>query len=499
VVVGLYTDTPGNDPGTLLAQGTISSPTAGAWNSMTIPAVSVTAGATYWIAVLAPSSSTGTLEFRDVPNGSGSKSETSLETTLTSLPTSWTPSGGTWLNGPLSAYAVQVGGDPPASYGYDPLGNRLSWNSTSYAYDRADRILTAGATSYTVNFDGNLTARGSDSFVYDQANRLTSATVGGTTSTYVYDGDGKRTSMTVGATTTSYVYDVSGGQPVLLTDTNRKYVWGASGLAYETDLAGNVQGISHIDGLGSVRSLTDGIGTLFQTYRTDAFGVPTATQGSSSQPFQFTGEQVDPTGFEYLRARIYDPQTGRLLQRDPLATLRAPNSCDLNRFTYVKDNPTSYIDPMGLSPNDLCQGARYQSTANLFFARSGIGALEWDFYLSDQAKEDLGPVVTVSLVMALVNGRPINPPYAPHTRENSYDFHSSFYTYDYLGGGGGGTLNTGDNITFLWWVQGENGFAVRYVNCDVPEPGSPGRVFFGPNQSTVTASSGQGSQIKRQH
>jgi hypothetical protein len=55
---------------------------------------------------------------------------------------------------------VQVGGDMPASYGYDPVANRLSWNSTSYTYDRADRIMSAGATSYTVNFVGNLTGAG---------------------------------------------------------------------------------------------------------------------------------------------------------------------------------------------------------------------------------------------------------------------------------------------------------------------------------------------------
>jgi YD repeat-containing protein len=56
---------------------------------------------------------------------------------------------------------------PPTSYSYDPVGNRLSMvrgSSTSYTYDRADRILTAGATSYTVNANGNTTARGADSF-----------------------------------------------------------------------------------------------------------------------------------------------------------------------------------------------------------------------------------------------------------------------------------------------------------------------------------------------
>jgi YD repeat-containing protein len=81
------------------------------------------------------------------------------------------------------------------TYSYDPTGNRLSkalnGSATNYSYDRADRILTAGRTNYTVNAAGNETARGSDAFGYDQANRLTSVSVGGTTSTDTYDGDGK--------------------------------------------------------------------------------------------------------------------------------------------------------------------------------------------------------------------------------------------------------------------------------------------------------------------
>ena len=171
--------------------------------------------------------------------------------------------------------------------------------------------------------------------------------MGGTLNTYTYDGDGKRTSMTLGATTTSYVYDVGGGLPVLLTDTNRKYVWGAGGLAYETDLAGNVQAVSHADGLGSVRGLTDATGALIQTYRTDAFGMPTATQGSSTQSFQFTGEQVDPTGLVYLRARMYDPTSGRFLQRDTVfGSVRAPQSID--RYIYVVNNPLRLTDAGGL-------------------------------------------------------------------------------------------------------------------------------------------------------
>ena len=167
-----------------------------------------------------------------------------------------------------------------------------------------NRALTAGPVNYTVNANGNLTARGTDGFSYDQANRLKSATVSGTISSDVYDGDGKRVSKTVGSTTTSYVYDVNGNLPNVLTDGTLKYVYGL-GLAYTVDITGTVQ-VLHTDGLGSVLALTDSAGTVVETYQSDAFGVPTQTQGSSSQPFQFTGQQEDPeSGFYDLRARYY--------------------------------------------------------------------------------------------------------------------------------------------------------------------------------------------------
>ena len=54
---------------------------------------------------------------------------------------------------------------------------------TTYTYDKADRIQTqvAGAVpvTYSVNSNGNETARGADTFTYDQANRLTSVGLAG--------------------------------------------------------------------------------------------------------------------------------------------------------------------------------------------------------------------------------------------------------------------------------------------------------------------------------
>jgi len=107
--------------------------------------------------------------------------------------------------------------------------------------------------------------------------------------------------------------------------------------------------VDHTDGLGSVRALTSEDGTVFQTYRTDEFGVPILSDslGASLQPFQFTGEQRDlETGFVYLRSRYYAPEIGRFISRDPWPGVRArPGS--VNRYVYVQDSPTFRIDPSG--------------------------------------------------------------------------------------------------------------------------------------------------------
>ncbi len=74
--------------------------------------------------------------------------------------------------------------------------------------------------------NGNLTARGSDSFSWDYEDRMTSATVGGTTTTFAYRGDGLRHSRTTGGNTTTFTWDINGGLPVVLDDGNQ-YVYGA--------------------------------------------------------------------------------------------------------------------------------------------------------------------------------------------------------------------------------------------------------------------------------
>jgi hypothetical protein len=99
---GIYSDA-GGQPGSLIASGKVTSISASAWNrvTMTAPNGNVTAGKTYWIAILGQG---GTLNFRDHRYGGGT-SVLETQRTLTSLPATWSSST-VYHDCPLSAFAT---------------------------------------------------------------------------------------------------------------------------------------------------------------------------------------------------------------------------------------------------------------------------------------------------------------------------------------------------------------------------------------------------------
>lgn len=81
------------------------------------------------------------------------------------------------------------------------------------------------------------------------------------------------------------------------------------------------------------------------TWTYDVFGSVRAHSGAPTE-WLFTGEQSDPTGFYYLRARYYDRAMGRFLSRDPFPGIPF-HPCSLNRYVYVENNPANFVDPSG--------------------------------------------------------------------------------------------------------------------------------------------------------
>ena len=100
------------------------------------------------------------------------------------------------------------------------------------------------------------------------------------------------------------------------------------------------------DGRGSVSSLLDGQGRPSVSYRYGAYGETTAT-AISPNPYTYNGEAYDAvTGFQYLRARYYDPVQGVFLSRDRLeGELMTPLS--QNHYIYAGNDPINRIDPSG--------------------------------------------------------------------------------------------------------------------------------------------------------
>ena len=127
----------------------------------------------------------------------------------------------------------------------------------------------------------------------------------------------------------------------------RRYVYGLDLLNQTTANKGPYW--YHHDGLGSVSDITSASGTPLWWAEYQPYGL-LRESGSTSQapvnPFGFTGQYQDtPTGLYYLRARQYDPTTGRFLAPDPTdAPLTNPY---ITVYGYAGDQPTSYADPSG--------------------------------------------------------------------------------------------------------------------------------------------------------
>jgi RHS repeat-associated protein len=240
-------------------------------------------------------------------------------------------------------------------YTYDAVGNRLTQVAavsgsnpvtTNYAYDNANRMTSAGGQTYSWDANGNLQTISSGgnavkTFTFDDANRLTNlAITGGAAYSYTYNGAGDRVTQTVGSTTTQYLLDLNGSLSQVLSDGTNLYIPGLG----QTSADGSNPQFYITDAQGSTRLMTDASGAIVgspQSY--DPFG---SAQTSPTSSIGYTGEWKDASGLEYLRARYYDPATGRFISKDPLSGILS-NPASMNGFNYADDNPIMGSDPTG--------------------------------------------------------------------------------------------------------------------------------------------------------
>jgi RHS repeat-associated protein len=148
-----------------------------------------------------------------------------------------------------------------------------------------------------------------------------------------------------------------------------KYIWDGDNLLAEADATntinvvytnepqpygklistriGNNTSYHHYDALGSTRQLTNAAGTVTDTMTYDAWGNIISRTGTTAISLLWIGElgyySDSEIGMSQLRRRHLDPVQGRFTSEDPLE-----QASELNRYRYVQNRPTLFVDPSGM-------------------------------------------------------------------------------------------------------------------------------------------------------
>ena len=285
-------------------------------------------------------------------------------------------SGGTNFTGLASV----VNGSNTVTVEAKDQSNPTNVTTNHYAVSATSGTATSATLTYDLN--GNLLGDGPRTFEWDARNRLTAVNQGTHRTEFAYNGLGQRVS----------VIEKENGT----IQSNKRLVWVNSELAEERDgvtnalnkryngseitLASGSDAGTYFytrDHLGSVRELTDTTGAIRARYDYDAWGNRSANQITSNPveaDFGFTGHyQHIASGLALAPYRAYDPMIGRWISRDPLgepstrlmagdfardpytentirlsAKLPAEMLQGPNLYEYVRNNPTSNVDPDGL-------------------------------------------------------------------------------------------------------------------------------------------------------
>ena len=280
----------------------------------------------------------------------------------------------------LTEESIKVGNDTTDTYKYeyDDYSNRFKITAsgsedyvTEYSYVDSNGKYTALLQKETKTVqDGNNSNVKQTVYTYDANGNQITKTADGKTETNTYDGLNQLIGFTDGETTASYTYDVNGLRlSKTVNGVKTTHIWIGNQIA--VDYTGSYTSTVYLRGTslaaafgwdegykgdyrfytqnahGDVVSLTDSTGAVVKSYTYDAFGVEKNIDETDANPFRYCGEYFDAeTGTIYLRARYYNPSTGRFISRDSNPG-KPGEPLSLNLYTYCQNNPIHFIDFSG--------------------------------------------------------------------------------------------------------------------------------------------------------
>ena len=249
------------------------------------------------------------------------------------------------------------------SYTYDRINNltfKTGYGTYTYPANgqpRPHAPTQVGTASLSYDANGSLTLstgdpRISKAITWDGLNRIASVARGGQTVMTYAPNDSRltRTFTPLGGTasTTTFFADMEVSPAGILT----KYpVSDAKRIAFET------YGV-HLDHNGSVRAITDRVGTTITRLAYLPYGTETRTV-IATPPVEETKGYIserydDSTGLMDLNARYYDPRIARFVQPDMLD--RNLPGVGVNRYAYGLNDPINNSDRGGQLAQSIIGG-----------------------------------------------------------------------------------------------------------------------------------------------
>ena len=104
-----------------------------------------------------------------------------------------------------------------------------------------------------------------------------------------------------------------------------------------------------VDALGSANLLNNSTGTVQNKYVFDVWGFSRSQTVSVANSFGYTSREFAEAGMNFFRARYYFATIGRFNTADSIGL-----AAGIHVYLYVLNNPTIFVDPMGLEKKLCC-------------------------------------------------------------------------------------------------------------------------------------------------
>jgi len=268
----------------------------------------------------------------------------------------------------LTSGKVQVGTTTKTQTAvYDSFGNITSTTTTDWGTQTFSLSASTNRLNSPATYDaaGHLQHWGGSSYAYNAAGQLLTATGTGLNHTYLYTASGERIAdrNALTNTTTLALRGLDGRILRLYSETGITGHGAMSWLEDQAWGAGRLLGtVSPTEGrryyaadhLGTPRLACDRCAATKAQHAYYPFGLEATDPSQDAEPTRFTSQETDlqstpgqADDLVNMHARFYHPTIARFLSADLLrGDPHSPQS--FNLFAYVRGNPKSFWDPLGL-------------------------------------------------------------------------------------------------------------------------------------------------------